>query len=516
MEVKLIGALDYKKVEKVLKKRINDEKELKKTLKELRKIEIAGRTEKVATAGRLSRFAGNILEILEISEEKSLEQNTKYASMVTKMGHNSIADHDYCVFALKDVSPVIEQSIIAERYSSFTIKSRREVDFSKVGFYTPDFHSKDGKILPNNKKIKSEYRKHMKSLFKDYSILVSKGIKIEDARFVLPYSYHSNIIMGVDAHTLKDMIIKYTKTKYANIQELKELGDKLLEIARKNIPYIIDEIEEKEVTVTDSVDEYINKIIPQEKYKILSKTELLNYSGDIDDTIITTAIMRRYQYNRQKALEVYKEACKTDPEFSQKMMQKIAFESDGLELSQVNFQFQIPLSYAVLTHLTRHRAHDIIVPDFAPVPDLTQYKVAPSIEKICKDEYHNIFSRNIEMYNKFKSEYKVREEDLVYFVLSGNMTNCMTNINGKYLKHIVGLRACNKTQWETRKMAKDIMEIISNLEDAKYYSTVLGASCDTQGVCNEGKECCGRVYNLKNCKMPKKELKSIKTNIDKN
>jgi hypothetical protein len=27
------------------------------------------------------------------------------------------------------------------------------------------------------------------------------------------------------------------------------------------------------------------------------------------------------------------------------------------ELSQVNFDFQIPVSFAILTHLTRHRTH---------------------------------------------------------------------------------------------------------------------------------------------------------------
>ncbi len=505
MEIKLIGALDYKKVRAALLDKVKDETVVSELLEEIKNIEVAGRSEKVATAARLSRFAGDIFEILGMSEEKTLKQNSKFAAMVSGMGHNSITDHDYCVFALKDISILIEQTIIAERYSSFTIKSRREVDFSNVGFYVPDFHDEKGNILSNNEEIKVEYQDYMKSLFAKYSTLLDKGLKKEDARFILPYSYNSNIIMGVDAHTLKEMIIKYTKTKYSKIQEIREFGEKLLEIAKANIPYIVEEIEKTEPKENDPVEDFLSEEIQKENYKIIPATRLLDSTDNIDETIAITAIMRRYQYDKRKAKKVYKMAQEANPNFAKKLIQKIAFEGDELELSHVNFRFQIPLSYAVLTHLTRHRAHDIIVPDFAPLPDLMQYKEVPEIKKRCQKEYDEIYKNNAMMAEKFKNEYGIREEDLVYFVLSGNMINCMTDINGKVLKHIVGLRDCNKTQWETRDMARTMKGLVSSLKGAEGYASVLGASCLTQGICNEGKECCGKVYTLKNCKMPKKE-----------
>lgn len=505
MEIKLIGALDYKKVRAALLEKIKDEAAVEELLETLKEIEVQGRTEKVATAGRLSRFAGDVFEILGMSEEKTLEQNAKFASIVTGMGHNSIADHDYCVFALKDVSILVEQSIIAERYSSFTIKSRREVDFSKVGFYTPDFHDLDGKILKNNEAIKNEYQEYMQSLFNAYSQLLTRNLKYEDARFILPYSFHSNIIMGVDAHTLKDMIIKFTKTKYAKIQELREFGEKLFEIVKVNMPYFVKEIENTEYNDVDPVESYLNETISKEKYKVLKNTILLDHTDNIDETIATTAIMRRYQYDIKKAIKVYKAAIRENPDFAKKLIQKIAFEGDQLELTQVDFKFQIPISYAVLTHLTRHRAHDIVIPDFAPLPDLTQYKEVPAIKKVCQQEYDDIFARNVEMVEKFKREYGVREEDLVHFVLSGNMVNCMTDINGKSLKHLISLRYCSKTQWETSGIARTMKGLVSNIEGAENYASILGASCVTQGICNEGKECCGKVYTLKNCKMPPRD-----------
>ena len=69
------------------------------------------------------------------------------------------------VFALNDVTPIVEQTIIGNRLTSFTIKSRREVDFSNVGFYVPEFHDNDGNVLENNADLQNEYRVYMDYLF---------------------------------------------------------------------------------------------------------------------------------------------------------------------------------------------------------------------------------------------------------------------------------------------------------------------------------------------------------------
>lgn len=500
MEIEFLSALDYQKVEMLLENYIEDEQEREIALANIRSIERQRGSEIVSAAGRLSRFPGDVLEIINTSEEKTLTQNNNFISKVIGYGHESISDHDYLVFALKNVSPVIEQTIIAERFSSFTIKSRREVDFSKVGFYTPDFHNTAGNILRNNEQVRREYQQYMQSLFDAYEKLVEEEIPMEDARFVLPYSYHSNIIMGVDAHTLKDMIIKFTKTKYQNIGELRELGEKLYEISKEEAPYIIPEIDKQVSETSDAVDDYLKEIIEKRDYKVLDHVKLLNHSADVDDTILISAIMRRYQFDLEHAKKVYEEAS-SDPNFKIELMKKIAFESDKLELTQANFQFQIPLSYAVLTHLTRHRTHDIIVPDFAPNPDLLQYKVPPTIKKNHLDEFNQIFYQNKVMYDHFKDDYGIREEDLIYFVLSGNIVNIITNMNGKALEHILGLRECNKAQWETRQMSHDMHKEVKSLPDAQIFEQILGPTCTTQGICNEGRECCGKVYTLKNNQM---------------
>ena len=143
MKIELLGMLDYEKIKTELKEKV---KNVDEVIDMLKKNETEKRAQIVSSAGRLSRFTGNVFDVLEMSENNSFEKNLKFIKRVTGMGHDSITDHDYLVFAIQDVSPVIEQIIIAERFCSFTIKSRREVDFSNVGFYTPNFHDDNGNV----------------------------------------------------------------------------------------------------------------------------------------------------------------------------------------------------------------------------------------------------------------------------------------------------------------------------------------------------------------------------------
>ena len=173
-------------------------------LGECTKEQLENRIRNVAAAGKLSRFPGNVFEVLESCDD--YEKNLRMVKRIIGMGHKSIIEHDYLVFALCDVSPIIEQTIIGNRLTSFTVKSRREVDFRTVGYYVPEFRDKEGKIHKNNEELQSKYKRGMNSLFNSYGEFVDNGIKVEDARFLLPYSYYSNIIMGLNARELERMV----------------------------------------------------------------------------------------------------------------------------------------------------------------------------------------------------------------------------------------------------------------------------------------------------------------------
>ncbi len=159
------------------------------------KNELETRIQKVATAGKLSRFPGNVFEVLESCN--NYEKNLNLIKRIIGMGHKSIIEHDYLVFAICDVTPIIEQTIIGNRLTSFTIKSRREVDFRTAGFYIPEFRNKDLNTHPKNEELKQKYISHMKSLFNTYGDLVDILKPTEDRHGYNLVEDKSQVVEGV-------------------------------------------------------------------------------------------------------------------------------------------------------------------------------------------------------------------------------------------------------------------------------------------------------------------------------
>ena len=178
------------------------------------KEELESIIQRVAAAGKLSRFNGNVFEVLDSCDD--FESNLKLIKRIIKMGHKSIIEHDYLVFALCDVTPIVEQTIIGNRLTSFTIKSRREVDFRTAGFYTPEFRNKNLVEHEKNEELKKKYNEHMQYLFNIYGEIVDRDVNVEDARFILPYCFHSNIIMGLDGRELEKLVISLRNGRLYN------------------------------------------------------------------------------------------------------------------------------------------------------------------------------------------------------------------------------------------------------------------------------------------------------------
>ena len=458
------------------------------------KDELDSRIKKVAAAGKLSRYPGNVLEVLETCNDT--EKNIKLIKRIIGMGHKSIIEHDYLVFALCDVTPIVEQTIIGNRLTSFTIKSRREVDFRNVGFYIPDFRDKSLNIHKDNEKLKEKYITHMKYLFNTYGDIVDLGINKEDARFVLPYSYHSNIIMGLDARELEKLIISLVSGHLSKINDLKDFGNELLSITREYVPYLTDSIDKEiEKNTDDTSFKYLEDLCPRPEIKVIDKPKLISYTPDSDDVIINSSIMYHYQCDKDTANSIVEKAINKDSSFKEKFMNIILHKNESRELEQVQFTFQIPISLSILTHLTRHRTHSLLIPEFTPLWDFNNYITPATISanKDCLKLYTEAVKKNIQVLEEFKSA-GVIEEDLVHFYLGCQMLNVVTTLNARTAQWICRMRCCNKAQWQIRNIAKEIARQIKDV--SPLLGKGLGPTCVTDLVCNEGKECCGLINTL--------------------
>lgn len=455
-----------------------------------KKEELETRIQNVAAAGKLSRFPGNVIEVLESCDE--YENNLKLIKRIIKMGHKSIIEHDYLVFALCDVTPIVEQTIIGYRLTSFTIKSRREVDFRTAGFYVPEFRNQKGEIHEKNEELKDTYKSHMKMLFDTYGEIVDKGINVEDARFILPYSFNSNIIMGVNARELEKMVIALRYGHLSKIPDLKELGDKLYSIIKESVPYLVSNIKNQEVQDKTGF-EYLELNVKRPDIKIIDKTQMISYTPDADDVVLESCIMYHYQCSKDMAKQILNDMVKKDSKAKEKMMFEIMHKEERRELEQVSFSFQIPISLSILTHLTRHRMHSLLIPEFLPMWDMNNYITPESVKAKANDIYEKAIHENIEMVERFKNE-GVFEGDLVYFYLGNQLLNVVTTMNARNTQWVCRLRCCNKAQWQIRYIAKDIAKQVG--EVAPLIGKGLGPTCITDRYCGEGRECCGLINSL--------------------
>lgn len=126
----------------------------------------------VASAARISTQSGTALEIFARSGDA--EKDINLVRKVVASGHRSVTEHQTFTIAFNDVSVMVEQFMIEFRLASFTVKSRRYVDFSTAGF-----------VIPAEIRDTDAYCVQMESLFGVYEKLMALGVPKEDARFVL-------------------------------------------------------------------------------------------------------------------------------------------------------------------------------------------------------------------------------------------------------------------------------------------------------------------------------------------
>lgn len=435
------------------------------TIKDIKEIELSQRTNIGLSLYKFQMNAKSIEDIVSEFSANGLETNTKIVEHILKNGEKPLVFPDNYVFEVSSVSNLVKNVLQQEKVG--VISSNNILG----SFYIPNFHDKDGKVLPNNDELKQHYVKHVDALNDRFLYLSANGISINDAKNVLPCGSLTNLVFSVDAMELKDLIIKLIKTKYASIQELYVFGKRLYEIAKEKVPFIVAEIDDFVPTLDEDfvfMDEVVEQIEDKDKEDIV---DIRSSTNNIDDTILISSIMNRYQYSYRKAKEVYNELVVTVPNFKKKLMKAI-ISSNDVDLETVMFNINASIS---LNALDKLNAYADILPCDISSSDLTSFKTPSSIkcgERLSK-EYDNAFKYNIELYNMFEQKYGVRKEDLVYFVMNGNMINTLMRFNGKSLRNFIISCEKTNTDLELKELARNIRYELNRLEGAVLYSATL-------------------------------------------
>lgn len=341
----------------------------------------------VASAGRISTTKGNSIEIYKKACQKSKEENETLIKKILLSGHTSVLEHVNFNLAFNDVSVFVEQFLIEFRLASFTVKSRRYVDFGKMGYVSPDFHLYGEKEA----ELKEIYQKHMEDLFAEYNYLLENGVPKEDARFVLPYSFRSNFYCTVNARELVKIVNEMVYGRGKAYPELISLGKSLISQCREIAPFL-------EFGDTSYGEEDFE--LPDEgmawkverKHSDVDENEWVSLLGspqNPEETICQAAVLG-------KGAGIWPQEAFKDQDLQREMIQRILLKSRKRELEQVNFTILFQkISLAGITHLVRHRMQSVIVPQYIHACNFKEYIVPESVIKAgLKERYISVFSKS--------------------------------------------------------------------------------------------------------------------------
>jgi len=410
-------------------------------------------------------------ELLKSVKEKDKEH---LLGNIMKAKHLSVIEHGCFTIFFTDVSVFFEQFLIEHRLASYTVKSRRYVDYSSSGFIIPNY-------LEDKPPLRKKYVDTVKKLFGIYKFLVDKGVPVEDARFVLPYSFKTSIMCTMNARELYLFLEHCLSNRYP---EIRKVGKVLLSKLKKIAPQIYGGLELKTPEREEAIASFERDVIKPKR-----KVELLYYTENPDEKVVAANLIK----DTQASLEELNERI---GEIKERVMENILKSRRPRELEQVNFTFRINgVSLSILTHITRHRIHSLIVPDFATAGKSEDYIVPESVRKttIIERAYRDAFELSKQLH-EFLLKENVPRENLVYNYLSGNLIDIETTMNARELYHFLRLRTCLRAQWEVRKIAEEMLKLVLKVAPLTFQKA--GPSCYFLGRCPEGKLTCGKLEEV--------------------
>ncbi len=189
----------------------------------------------VAAAGRLCYSNADIDALRTRVSEKD---QTKYLTMLRKLGHLSTFEHVSFTFGIEGVSRALLAQITRHRIASFSVQSQRYVGQS----------GEDGidYILPPEiEKLGDEYVKRfadqmdmMDKWYREWLELLGEGGK-EDARFVLPNAAATRMVVTMNARELNHFFALRCCNRAQ--WEIRDVAWQMLKLAHEAAPALFDE-----------------------------------------------------------------------------------------------------------------------------------------------------------------------------------------------------------------------------------------------------------------------------------
>jgi len=121
-------------------------------------------------------------------------------SLVTKiinLGHESVLEHVSFTFEISGISRACSHQLVRHRIASYSQRSQRYVAERDMETVTPDSVRNLGQDI---------YTQVIYSISMGYDLLLGRGVPREDARYILPNSCCTDLIMTMNARELRHFL----------------------------------------------------------------------------------------------------------------------------------------------------------------------------------------------------------------------------------------------------------------------------------------------------------------------
>ena len=183
--------------------------------------------DKIAALAARTCYSGDTIKSID---ETLTSDKIKYIlNKVIKSGHHSTLEHVNFTFSIEGVSRVLLAQLTRHRIASFSVRSQRYVNHENATYYIPD-------TLSENFELKQKYDKCINDIKDLYKTFTGNNIPIEDARYILPNSTTTSLIMTMNARELLHFFnLRCCKRAQT---EIRNLANIMLRLVKKEAPII--------------------------------------------------------------------------------------------------------------------------------------------------------------------------------------------------------------------------------------------------------------------------------------
>ncbi|MBI1794317.1 MAG: FAD-dependent thymidylate synthase [Chloroflexi bacterium] len=432
--------------------------------------ELSPETIAVAFA-KTSRSPESFREIAaDLNDEKSAKFHEKW---VVGYGHASVAEHAVLHIAFENVSRLAIESIESNRLGSYTEKSTRYQKWGADDFFIPA--ELDGHPLRN------EYIAACRLLFSTYNRSLDpvrtlvlerfprrenesdegydrriRSQYVDVCRFILPAASLANVGMTANARVLESMIRKMLSS---SLTEVKQIGGKVKEVAKAEIPTLVKYADEVPYLMETSheIGRLANREFGIEHREADEWCTLIDYDKDGEKKILAAALYRFGEMSYADALahvHAHKKAERT--QLAEVLMKRLGrYDVPLRELEYCSYIFDLVMDQGAYAEFKRHRM-------MTQTPQMLTTRHGHAVPRLITEagfgsEYEAAMNAAADMYEKL---YVFNPQAAQYIVPNGYKRRVLAQFNLREAFAFCQLRSAPNAHFSIRRIAERMYEEI--------------------------------------------------------